>query len=69
MITRIDVEINHGGLAPIAASILSVLGAYFMRLPIPPDKVEAVGRRLGALIGGSWESVVNVIIANIAIRV
>lgn len=69
VIVQIDVRIGPGGWVRIAAPFISALGAYFLHVAIPPDKIADVGRALGALVGGSWESVVNVIIANIAIRV
>lgn len=68
VVTRIDRRINRGGLTRIAAPIISVLGGYFGGIAIPPDKIEAVGRTLGTVIDGSWESVADMIIANIALR-
>lgn len=68
VITGIDRRINRGGWAGIAAPFISALGAYFGGIVIPPGQIEAVGRKLGTLIDGSWESVADFIIANIALR-
>jgi len=53
------------GWAPLAGPVVSAAGAYF-GVPIPPDKVEAIGRDLGRAIDGTWEKAAEVIIANIA---
>jgi hypothetical protein len=67
VVKKIEMRINRGGLAPIAAPIVSALGAYFGGVAIPPDKVEAVARGLGAAVEGRWETVAEFLIAHIAI--
>jgi hypothetical protein len=68
VITRIDVKINRGGYTSIIAPIASALGTYFTGVPIPPDKVEEVGRSLGTVIDGRWDSVAHYLIAEFALR-
>jgi hypothetical protein len=68
VVTSIDRKINRGGWAPILAPIVSAVGGYF-GVPIPPEQVEEVGRLLGNLVDGSWESVADYLIAQIALRV
>ena len=67
VVKKIDVRINRGGWAPIAAPVISALGAYYGGVAIPPDQVEEVGRRLGKILDGSWEAAVEFLIGRIAI--
>lgn len=66
VIGKIDIEINRGGWAPIAAPIISALGQYYGGVAIPPDQVEDVGRKLGAILDGSWERAAQALIGYIA---
>ena len=67
-VISIDRKINRGGWTPILAPIVSAVGGYF-GLPIPPEDVAEVGRLLGNIVDGSWESVADYLIAQIALRV
>ena len=58
-------DIDRGGWAPIAGPIAATVGAYF-GVKIPPDKVEDIGRALGRLVDGTWETVAELITVNIA---
>jgi hypothetical protein len=62
-------EINRGGYAGIAAPFIAAAGTYLTGHPIPPDKVEEIGRALGKVVDGSWESAADFIIGNVALRV
>lgn len=68
VITRVDIKINRGGWAPIAAPFVSTLGVYFTGVPIPPDQIEAIGRQLGEVVDGRWDSVAQYIVGEIAVR-
>jgi len=65
-IRNIDVKINRGGIAPIAAPIISALGQYYGGVAIRPGQVEDVGRKLGAILDGSWERAAQALIGYIA---
>lgn len=69
VIKKVEIKFNRGGLAPIAAPFVSALGAYLGGVTVPPDEVEKVGRKLGALVDGKWETACQILIAEIAIRV
>jgi hypothetical protein len=66
----IQVNIDRGGFAPVAAPIVSALGAYVSggSITVPPNKVEQVGRSLGKAVDGSWEQAAQFLIVNIALR-
>lgn len=61
-------QISRGGWAGIAAPIIAAAGTYLTGTPIPPDKVEAIGRAIGRAQDGSWEGACDAIIANVALR-
>jgi uncharacterized protein with LGFP repeats len=65
-IKHVTREISRGGAAPLAAPIVSAVSAYY-GAPIPPDKAEEVGRALGGIVDGKWETAAQIIIANIAL--
>lgn len=69
-VKEIQVNIERGGWAPIAAPIISVLSTYITGggFTIPPEKIETVGRTLGRAIDGSWEQAAQFLIVNIALR-
>lgn len=67
-IKDITKKISRGGWTPIAAPILST-GAALFSLPIPPDLIESVGRELGKLYDGNWESAAEILTMNIALHV
>ena len=69
VIKAIEIKINRGGLAPIAAPVVSALGAYFGGVAIPPDEIEKVGRKLGELQDGKWETACQTLITEIALGV
>jgi hypothetical protein len=69
VIQDIKTAINRGGLTPIAAPIISALAEYFGGVAVPPDKVASVGRTLGRLYDGGWESAVSIMITNITLAV
>jgi hypothetical protein len=62
-----EVRISRGGAAPFVAPLISAASAYLGK-PVPPDKVEEVGRGLGKFIEGSWEEVAQMLVGNIALR-
>jgi len=66
-VISIERKIRRGGWVPIIARIVAVVGAIF-QVPIPPDEVESVGFGIKDLIDGSWVSVADFLIAQVAIR-
>ena len=69
VIKDIKYSVNRGGLIGLAAPIISALGTFYSGVPIPPDKIESVGRSLGKYVEGDWEKVAQFIVTNIALRV
>ncbi len=69
VIKDIKSKIDRGGWTPLAAPIVSGLAAYFGGVAVPPDQVASVGRALGRLYDGGWESAADLILANIAVTV
>jgi hypothetical protein len=61
-------QMARGGWAGVAAPIVAAAGTYLTGKPIPPDKVEAIGRAIGRAQDGSWEGACDAIIANVALR-
>ena len=61
-------KIDRGGAAPFVAPIISAVGTAILKVPIPADKVEAVGHKLGQALNGGWEEVAQLIASNIALR-
>jgi hypothetical protein len=68
-VLEIHRKINRGGYAGIVAPIVAAAGSYLTGAPIPPDKVEDVGRAMGRAVDGSWEAACDFLIGNIALRV
>lgn len=62
-----EIRISRGGAAPLVAPLISAASAYLGK-PIPPDKVEEVGRGLGRLVEGSWDEVAQTLVVNIGMR-
>jgi hypothetical protein len=69
VLKNIQSKIDRGGWTPIAAPIISGLAAYFGGVAVTPDQVASVGRALGRLYDGSWESAADLIVATIAVTV
>jgi len=67
IVTSQEVKVARGGVSPLVAPLISAASAY-MGKPVPPDKVEEVGRGLGRLVEGSWDEVAQLIVANVALR-
>ncbi len=69
-IVKLERNIARGGWTGIVAPIASSLGTYLTGgTPIPPDRIEAIGRSIGKAVDGTWEGAADAIIANVAIRV
>ncbi|HLT48102.1 MAG TPA: hypothetical protein VK002_12790 [Rubricoccaceae bacterium] len=65
-IEEVHVEINRGGLAPLAGPVASAVGAYF-GVTIPPEEAEGAFQKLGQATDGRWESAAQALIAGIAL--
>jgi hypothetical protein len=61
-------KIDRGGWTSIVAPILST-GAALFGVPITRDQIESIGRELGTLFDGSWESAAQILVMNIALHV
>jgi hypothetical protein len=66
-VKTMKIEISRGGLAPVLAPLIAVAAAYVGK-PVPPNKVEEVGRMIGSQIEGRWEEVAQVLVTNIGLR-
>lgn len=69
VVKDISFKIKRGGAAPILAPVISAVGTAILKVPIPPDKIESVGNKLGQMLNGGWEEVAQLIASNIALRV
>lgn len=66
-VKSVEIKIARGGATPVLAPLISIAATY-VGVPVPPDKVEEVGRMLGRGIEGGWEEVAQVLVSNIALR-
>lgn len=67
VIKSVEKKVSRGGAAPIVAPAVTAASAYLGK-PVPPEQVEQVGRALGKFAEGDWETVADVILGNIAVR-
>jgi hypothetical protein len=67
-IRSITRQIDKGGWWSILAPIISVVGPI-LGLPIPPEQVAEVGEHVKDILDGSWQSVADFLITQIALRV
>ncbi len=67
-VKEMKIKIKRGGFAPIGAKIAAVLGQYVTGTPLPADKIEGLGRKLGRKIDGDWESTAELLVTHIGMR-
>lgn len=69
VINDIRMQINRSLLTELDDPIISSLGTYFEKAPIPSDKIEDIGKKIGTVINGRWKGAAEFIIVNIALRI
>lgn len=60
-------RIGRGGLTPILSPVASVVATY-LGVPVSPEQVAVIGRSLGTVMDGKWETACDAIIARIALE-